>query len=91
MRLRWKSKALGDLARLHAFLADVNPQAAARSVLTITSAVKKLTDNPRLGHRMEEFDPDEVRRIIAGQYEIRYSIDGDTIYVVRLWHTREDR
>ncbi len=91
VRLKWKSKALGDLARLHSFLADVNPQAAARAVLTITNAVKLLPDNPRLGLRLEEFSPEEVRRLIAGQYEIRYAIEGDTIFIVRLWSTREER
>ncbi|MBR7513475.1 type II toxin-antitoxin system RelE/ParE family toxin, partial [Mycobacterium tuberculosis] len=37
------------------------------------------------------FEPREVRRILVGQYEMRYEIQGDTIYVLRLWHTREDR
>ncbi|HEL9940484.1 TPA: type II toxin-antitoxin system RelE/ParE family toxin, partial [Klebsiella pneumoniae] len=27
----------------------------------------------------------------AGEYEIRYEINGQTIYVLRLWHTRENR
>ncbi|EQB7774739.1 type II toxin-antitoxin system RelE/ParE family toxin, partial [Escherichia coli] len=26
-----------------------------------------------------------------GEYEIRYEINGQTIYVLRLWHTRENR
>ena len=82
---------MGDLARLYGFLADINPQAAARVVLVITAAVDRLQDNPRLGLRLEEFNPDEVRRIIVGQYEIRYAIDEDTIYIVRLWSTREER
>ncbi|EJZ18902.1 hypothetical protein RCCGEPOP_23112 [Rhizobium sp. Pop5] len=39
--------------------------------------------------RLEEFDPREVRRILAGRYELRYEIQQSTIYVLRLW--REDR
>ncbi|ECJ8596369.1 type II toxin-antitoxin system RelE/ParE family toxin, partial [Salmonella enterica] len=27
----------------------------------------------------------------AGEYEIRYELNGRTIYVLRLWHTRENR
>jgi plasmid stabilization system protein ParE len=91
MHLKWKSKALGDLARLHEFLVGVNPQAAAKTVITITKTVKRLPENPRVGSRLEEFNPQEVRRIIAGRYEIRYLIESETIYIVRLWHTREDR
>lgn len=33
----------------------------------------------------------EVRRIFAGEYEIRYELTGQTIYVLRLWHTKENR
>ena len=44
-----------------------------------------------LGERLEEFDPRDVRRIQVGRYEIRYEIAGSTIYLLRLWHTREDR
>jgi plasmid stabilization system protein ParE len=43
--LRWSSKALGDLARLHAFLAEVNPEAAAKAVQTLTRQVRVAADN----------------------------------------------
>ncbi|GLE86445.1 hypothetical protein VNPA120661_67790 [Pseudomonas aeruginosa] len=47
--------------------------------------------NPRLGERLEEFEPRDVRRILIGHYEMRYEILDSCIYVLRLWHTREDR
>jgi hypothetical protein len=50
-----------------------------------------LLEHPRLGEKLEEFKPREVRRILVGQYEMRYEIQGSTIYVLRLWHTRENR
>ena len=89
--LRWTSKALSDLARLHEFLAPVSPQAAAKVVQTLTAAPSKLLDHPRLGERLEEFEPREVRRLLVGRYEMRYEIQDATIYVLRIWHTREDR
>jgi plasmid stabilization system protein ParE len=85
------SKALSDLARLHQFLEPVNPQAAARVVQSLTAAPARLLDHPRIGERLEEFESREVRRIIVGRYEMRYEIDETTIYVLRVWHTREDR
>lgn len=33
----------------------------------------------------------EVRRILVGEYELRYEIRDSIVYVLRLWHTREDR
>jgi plasmid stabilization system protein ParE len=75
MRLRWTRKATSDLVRLHEFL----------------SPVGRLPQQPRIGVKLDEFAPREVRRIIVGRYEIRYEIDADGIHVLRLWHTREER
>ncbi|OHV77971.1 type II toxin-antitoxin system RelE/ParE family toxin [Ensifer sp. LCM 4579] len=91
MELKWTTKAVSDLGRLYDFLAPVNRSAAARTIQSLTAAPKCLLEQPRLGERLEEFEPREVRRILVGHYEIRYEIQQSMIYVLRLWHTREDR
>ena len=91
MELKWTGKALSDLTRLYEFLAPVNQPAAARAVQALTAAPSRLLEHPRLGERLEEFSPREVRRILVGRYEMRYEIQASTIYILRLWHTREDR
>jgi plasmid stabilization system protein ParE len=91
MELRWTRKALSDLERLHEFLAPVNKLAAARVIQALGAAPLSLLANPRVGRKLEEFEPREVRRILVGSYELRYEIQGPTLYVLRLWHTREDR
>ena len=91
MRLKWTSKASADLVRLHDFLAAANREAAARVVQSLAAAPHRLLDHPRLGERLDEFAPGEVRRIIVGPYELRYEVREGTIYVVRLWHTKEKR
>ncbi len=91
MKLKWTSKALADLERLHEFLAVVNPPAAARTVQSLTKTSSRLLANPRIGEQLFEFDEREVRRIIVGKYEIRYEIQEPYIYILRLWHTREHR
>ncbi|MBI5484768.1 MAG: type II toxin-antitoxin system RelE/ParE family toxin [Deltaproteobacteria bacterium] len=91
MELKWTSKALSDLVRLYEFLAPVNRSAAASVLQSLTAAPNRLLEQPRIGERLEEFEPREVRRIIVGYYELRYEIRESIIYVLRLWHTREDR
>ncbi|HAT33047.1 MAG TPA: plasmid stabilization protein [Janthinobacterium sp.] len=91
MELRWTGKALSDLTRLYEFLATVNKPAAARAVQALTNAASSLVANPRIGERLEEFEPREIRRVLVGRYELRYEIDAATIHVLRLWHTREER
>lgn len=57
--------ALADLARLYEFLSPVNPSAAARTVQGLTAAPSVLLNNPRIGQRLHQFDPREVRRILV--------------------------
>jgi plasmid stabilization system protein ParE len=91
MEIEWSAKALTDLDRLFDFLAPVNRRAAAYAVQSIVAAPARLLDHPRLGERLEEFEPREVRRILVGRYELRYEFRDSLIYVLRVWHTREDR
>ncbi|WP_338580977.1 type II toxin-antitoxin system RelE/ParE family toxin [Pseudomonas sp. MAG733B] len=91
MELKWTSKALSDLTRLYEFLATVNQSAAIHTVQQLTNTPDALLTNPRIGERLEEFDPRDVRRIFIGHYELRYEIQNSTIYLLRLWHTRENR
>lgn len=91
MRLRWTSKAHDDLSRLYVFLTERSPRAAARAVQSLVKAPTRLTAQPRIGERLEEFEPREVRRLIVGRYELRYEIQLQTIYVLRLRHARERR
>ena len=91
MELQWTRSGLSDLSRLYEFLAAVNKGAAARTVQSLAKAPTRLLADPRLGEQLFEFSPREVRRIIVGKYEMRYELQGEYIYVLRLWHTRESR
>ncbi|MBV2159271.1 type II toxin-antitoxin system RelE/ParE family toxin [Achromobacter denitrificans] len=91
MELKWTSRALADLTRLHEFLAPVNKPAAARAAQALVKAPTILLTNPRIGEQLFQFEPREVRRILVGEYEVRYEIQASIIYVLRLWHTREHR
>ena len=91
MELKWTTKALSDLARLYEFLAPVNREAAAHTVQSLTALPASLLANPRIGESLDEFEPREVRRILVGHYEMRYEIQESTLYILRLWHTREER
>ena len=91
MELKWTRKALTDLARLYEFLAPVNRPAAARAVQALIKAPAVLLTNPRIGEQLFQFEPREVRRILVGKYEVRYELQDSIVYVLRLWHTREDR
>jgi plasmid stabilization system protein ParE len=79
MRVRWTAEARSDLARLYGFLAPVNRGAAARAVQSLRTAAARPRDHPRLGSRLDKYVPREVRRMFAGDYELRYQIEVSTI------------
>ena len=91
MELKWTGKALSDLERLYEFLAPVNKRAAARTVQSLAAAPTRLLEYPHLGEKLDEFGPRQVRRLLVGNYELRYEIQESTIYILRIWHTRENR
>ncbi|HEB63891.1 MAG TPA: type II toxin-antitoxin system RelE/ParE family toxin [Gammaproteobacteria bacterium] len=91
MEVQWTSKALSGLSRLFEFLAVVNRPAAAKAVQSLTVAPVRIIEHPRIGERLDEYEPREVRRLLVGCYEMRYELNNDILYVLRIWHTREKR
>ena len=79
MRLQWTDRALSDLTRLHEFLAPVNPRAATNIVQALIGATGRLLDHPRIGEKLEQYEPRELRRILVGNYEMRYEIRESTV------------
>ena len=82
---------MSDLVRLHGFLALGSKSSAARAVKGLTAAAGKLAAHPRVGERLDEFTDREVRRLLVGQYEMRYGVASASVLILRLWHTREAR
>ncbi|RZI46625.1 type II toxin-antitoxin system RelE/ParE family toxin [Candidatus Finniella inopinata] len=91
MKLQWTDKAVSDIIRLHQFLSPSNKIAADKSVQSLVKAPLMLIETPRIGDRLCGFEPHEVRRLLVQKYEIRYEIRDQTIYILRVWHTRENR
>ena len=91
MEVKWTSSAHRDLIRLHDFLAPVNKNAAKKAVKQLVDEAKLLQSHPLLGVELDAYAPRNVRRLVIGEYEVRYEVTETVLYVLRLWHTREDR
>lgn len=91
MTLKWTTNAERDLVRLHAFLAPVNPRAAAQVAQQLVASAEQLLTYPQLGVQLDQFTPRDVRRMIIEDYELRYEITENAIYILRIWHDRENR
>jgi plasmid stabilization system protein ParE len=91
-RLIWSPPALRDVARLHAFLASKNREAASRAVGAIRRGVRLLADHPRAGRPVDEMPPAFREWPIsfgADGYVVRNRHDNDIVLIVAVRHGRE--
>jgi len=88
MKLKFTAQALKDLHQLKEFIAKNNPIAASKYIARLLKAIGQLLTQPQLGKELEE-EP-LARQLVAGDYVVRYAIRGETIYVLKIWHGKED-
>lgn len=92
MNLIYSVEALADLARVRAFIARENPAAAGRIAASLVERIDNLLTFPEMGVAVAEApDPDAIRDLFVDSYVVRYAIHAGTVFVLRVWHGREDR
>lgn len=87
MRIRWLRKAIENLDAEAAFIAQDNPDAAAKMFEYVRARIEALADFPATGI------PGRVpgtRELIIDRYPliIPYRVVGDELHVLRVFHTR---
>jgi plasmid stabilization system protein ParE len=90
--LIWTPAALRDVARLHAFLASKNREAARRAVRTIQRGVKALRAYPESGRRVDDMPPEFRERFVQfgnGGYVVLYRYDGGQVTILAVRHGKE--
>lgn len=92
-KIVWLPEALEDTQRLFDFLDDKSPAAAARAAQTILKGANALAEFPEVGRPMN--DGTGRRELFipfgAGSYVLRYILEGQTVFIIRVWHSRENR
>jgi len=91
MKLSYSVESISDLARLREFIATHNPSAAQRIALEIKTAIKQLKQFPEIGlpvHRST--DPEMIRDLYIGKYLVRYLISNKHVFILRVWHGKEE-
>ncbi|HZZ40169.1 MAG TPA: type II toxin-antitoxin system RelE/ParE family toxin [Acidobacteriaceae bacterium] len=90
--LVWSAAALADVARLCAFLAPNNPDAACRAVVAIRHELKTLRTHPEIGRPVENMLP-EFREWMTefghSACVALYHFDGRRTVVLTVRHGRE--
>jgi plasmid stabilization system protein ParE len=85
-QISYSRNAITSLERLHRFLVEKNPDAAAHAINTIVDRLASLEEFPRLGP-VDQDRPDLRQLFIP--FGARYRISGDTVIVLAIRHMRE--
>ena len=81
-----------DLERVNEFIAIKNQKAAERIINKLIDGIKNLLQFPDIGiHVKDSPDLDSVRDVFILDYHVRYLKLKKGIYIVRIWHQKEDR
>ena len=92
MRLSYSREAINDLIRLREFIAIKNPGAAQKIAKSIRKGISQLKTFPYMGVEVELApNPEMIRDLIVGNYIARYLIHSKQIYILRVWHHKEER
>ncbi len=85
MRVRWLRRALRNLDEEADYIARDDPDAAARMVQRIATAVEQLTTHPASG-RIGRV-PGTRELIVSGTpYIVPYRVRGDAVEILRVFH-----
>jgi len=90
--LAWSAPAIADLARLEAFLAENNPDAARRAVAAVRQGLNALRAHPEIGRPVEHMLPEFREWVIEfghSAYLALYHFDGRRIVILAVRHGRE--
>lgn len=89
MQVIWSPTALRQISRVHAYLAEFNPQAAQEVAQRLLEAGDSLALFPRRGRRVPGTDLREWP--LVDPYIIRYRIAGEVVRILQVRHGRQQR
>lgn len=89
MKLLFTHSSQRDLVRLRDFIAENNPQAARQISRRLVTSINRLANQPEMGIDVEELPG--TQDLITGDYVVRYVVLEENLYILRIWHGKEDR
>ena len=85
-RLEWSDAAADDLAAIHKFIARDSAHYAGLLVAHLVAAVDRLVAFPLSGRVVPEYQQDDLREVIHGNYRIVYRVHVDAVRVLTVFH-----
>ena len=91
MKVKYSPESIGDLQRVVEFVENKNQYAARRIAIDLQEGVERLKQFPLIGLPvLKASDPEQLRDLYVGDYTVRYLITDEVIYILRIWHGKEN-
>jgi len=92
MKVKYSPESIGDLQRVVEFVENKNQYAARRIAIDLQEGVERLKQFPLIGLPvLKASDPEQLRDLYVGDYTVRYLITDEVIYILRIWHGKENK
>ena len=92
MRVKYSPESIGDLQRLVEFVEDKNPYAARRIAIDLQEGIERLKQFPQIGLPvLKATNPEQLRDLYLSDYTVRYLMTDEVIYILRIWHGKENQ
>jgi plasmid stabilization system protein ParE len=86
VKVHWTDTAIEHLSAIHDYIAQSSSQYAKRVVDRLTRRSQQRGGFPLSGRIVPEFNVEQIREVIEGQYRIIYYIKPDQIDVLAVIH-----
>lgn len=86
MRVRLSPPARAQLIAARDYIRTHNPIAARNFRDKVDRRLRQLGSFPGIGHAIPEAPDGPIRQILIGKYRFFYRVEGDTVWVVGVWH-----
>ncbi|MBU2643108.1 type II toxin-antitoxin system RelE/ParE family toxin [bacterium] len=90
MKIVYSPESVEDLQRLREFIAVKNEPVAGRIATALLAAINKLKTFPQKGTVVKAAKSQHIRDLFVDDYIVRYLISEKSIYILRIWHQKED-
>ena len=91
MKVKYSPESIEDLQRVVEFVENKNSYAARRVAIDLQEGLDRLKQFPEIGLPvLIAADSEKIRDLYVGNYTVRYLITEEIIYVLRVWHSREN-
>ena len=86
----WTPEAVENLEATFEYVSLFSSERAASLVRSIRGAMEPVGRHPHIGRPVPGFDREDLREVIHQNYRIVYSLRGEVVRVVAVWHSATD-